>query len=142
MWSPPQASVSIEFPLPRKQTPFGPVSDPKIPIAIRTLTGYITYRFLIDTGADFSLAPRLLGQQIGLNWDRLPQTRVLGVEQVGVTARLGQLPIRLGSVELAVRCLFVDVPKAPFILGRSDFLDRFVLTIDHARQMIVLTEIL
>lgn len=133
--------MSIEFPLPQKSTPFGPVSDPKIPVAVRTPGGYRTYRFLIDTGADFSLAPRRLAQQIGLDWDALPETQVMGVEQGGVKARLGHLLIRLGSIELNVRCLFVDTRKSLFILGRADFLDRFVLTIDHAQQRIILTEI-
>jgi hypothetical protein len=44
---------------------------PIIPVAVKTLDGYRTYRFLIDTGADFSLAPRRLAQQIGLDWDSL-----------------------------------------------------------------------
>jgi hypothetical protein len=46
----------------------------------------------------------------------------------------------LGRIELTVRCLFVDAPNALFLLGRADFLERFVLTIDHSRQSIVLTE--
>ena len=132
--------MSIEFPLLRKQTSFGPISDPKIPVLVRTLAGQVSYRFLVDTGADFSVAPRLLAEQVGLEWTTLPEIRMVGVEQRGVRARLGQLPIRLGSTELSVRCLFVDAPKALFILGRADFLDRFVLTIDQAQQRIVLTE--
>lgn len=134
--------MSIEFPLSRKSTPFGPISDLKIPIVVRTRGGAVRYRFLIDTGADFSLAPHRLAQQAGLDWDSLPESRVVGVEQGGVRARLGRLPIRLGSTDLTIRCLFVELPRAPFILGRADFLDHFVLTIDHAGQRIVLDEIL
>jgi len=133
--------VSIKFPLSQKYTPFGPVSDPKIPIEVRTLAGYRTYRFLIDTGADFSLGPRRLSQQVGLEWDALPEAQVVGVEQGGVMARLGHLPIRIGRTDLEVRCLFADSPRALFILGRADFLDRFILTIDHLRQRIVLSKI-
>jgi hypothetical protein len=134
--------VSIEFSLGRKQTPFGPISDPKIPVAIKIGAGYVVYRFLIDTGADFSFAPHWLGLQTGAKWDTLPEARVRGVEQSGLTARMGILPIRIGDHELRIRCLFVDTPAAPFILGRADFLDRFVVTIDHSRQVITLTEIL
>jgi predicted aspartyl protease len=130
----------MEFPLAKKYTPFGLVSDPKVPVTVRTLAGYRTYRFLIDTGADFSLAPRRLAQQIGLEWDVLPEAQVMGMEQSGVWARLGYLPIQLGNIDLTVRCLFVDSPKSLFILGRADFLDRFVLTIDHHQQRIILTE--
>ena len=63
---------------------------------------------------------------------------MVGVEQAGVAARLGPVPIRLGDIKLSVRCLFVDSPAALFILGRADFLDRFVLTIDPGAGRIVL----
>jgi hypothetical protein len=43
----------IEFPLGYKQTSFGSLPDPKVPVAVRTRRGWRTYRFLLDTGADF-----------------------------------------------------------------------------------------
>jgi len=132
--------VSIEFPLLRKITPFGPVSDPKIPVAVRTTAGYRMYRFVIDPGADFSVAPDGLARQIGLDWGALPETRMTGVEQGGVDARVGQLPIRIGGLDFTVRCLFVGIQKPLFLLGRADFLDRFVLTIDQRQDKIILTE--
>lgn len=140
-WSLLISFVSIEFPLPQKNTPFGPVSDPKIPVAVKTLSGSRTYRFLIDTGADFALGPRRLAQQIGINWDTCPETHVIGVEQGGVSARLGEMPVRIGNIELTIRCLFLDTRKPLFILGRADFLDRFVLTVNHPQRRIILTEV-
>jgi predicted aspartyl protease len=133
--------VSIEFPLQQKLTPFGLVSNPTIPVTVRTPTADRIYAFLLDTGADFSVAPRRLARQIGLDWETLPEARVLGVEQGGVRARLGPLPLHLVDIALTVRCLFVDAPRVPFILGRADFLDRFVLTIDPAQRRIILTEL-
>ena len=133
--------MSIEFPLSQKQTSLGLISDPKIQVAVRTLAGYRFYRFLIDTGADFSLAPRRLGQQVGMTWDLLPEIPVTGVGQSGIPARLGHLPLRLGTVDFTVRCLLVDAPIVPFLLGRADFLDHFVLTIDQPKRRVTLTEI-
>ena len=106
------------------------------------MAGYVTYRFLIDTGADFSLAPRRLAQRIGLDWDRLPEGHVSGIERGGLPAHLGLLPVRLGGRGFTIRCLFTDLPSAPFILSRADFLDRFMLTIDQREQRIILTEAL
>jgi predicted aspartyl protease len=94
--------VSIEFPLRSKLTAFGRVSDPTIPIAIQTLVGERTYMFLLDTGADFSVAPRRLAQQVGLEWTTLPEAQVVGVEQGGVRARVGPLPIHIGSLTCTV----------------------------------------
>ena len=134
-------SVSIEWPLRYKLTPFGRVSDPTIPVVVRTPRGDRTYAFLLDTGADFSVAPRRLSHQLDLEWAALPETRVVGVEQGGVQARLGPLPLRLASLAVTVRCLFVDAARTPFVLGRADFLDRFGLTIDPVQQRIILTDL-
>lgn len=132
--------ASFEFPLLRKLTPLGVISDPKVPLVVHTLVGDITYQFLLDTGADFSLAPRRLAQQVGLNWERLPTAQILGVGAGAMAARVGSLPLRIGDVELSVRCMFVDISAAPFLLGRADILDRFVITLDAVRERITLTE--
>lgn len=131
--------MSIEFPLGEKESAFGTLSDPRIPILVRTLEGFRAQSFLIDTGADLALTPRFLAIRIGLVWDDLPLVGVRGVGG-GEQARFGRLPVRIGEVALTLRCLFIDGSSAPFILGRADFLDRFVLTIDQPHRRITLAE--
>ena len=131
--------MSIEFPLREKLTLFGRVSDPTIPVTIQTQAGVRTYMFLVDTGADCTVAPRRLAQQVGLVWPALPPAQVVGVGQGGVATRGGPLMLQVGSWTFTVRCMFVDGPRVPFILGRADFLDRLILTIDPAQRRIVLT---
>jgi predicted aspartyl protease len=69
--------VSIEFPLQQKLTPLGLVSNPGIPVTVLTSTAGRTYTVLLDTGADFSVAPRRLARQLGLEWETLPEARVV-----------------------------------------------------------------
>jgi len=95
----------------------------------------------LDTGADFSTAPRWLAEQTGLNWESLAATWVTGVGSEVMAVRAGALPIRLGDIDLTVRCLFIDSAAAPFVLGRADVLEHFVITIDASNQRITLTEI-
>jgi predicted aspartyl protease len=135
-----KASVSIEFPLREKLTLFGRVSDPTIPVIIQTQTGARTYMFLVDTGADCTVAPRRLAQQVGLVWPSLPPAQVVGVGPSGVSTRVGPLTFQVGPWTFTVRCMFADAPRVPFILGRADFLDRLILTIDPAQRRIMLTE--
>ncbi len=133
--------MSIEFPLVFNQTPFGWLSDPRIPVTVRGPSIDRRFRFLVDTGAAFALGPRRLAGLAGLDWARLAAARVVGVEQGSLPARLGPLRIRIGSAELTIRCLFVDNPRTPLLLGRADFLDRFVVTIDRPGGRIVLTDV-
>jgi predicted aspartyl protease len=133
--------VSIEFPLPRRWSPFGLIVDPKILIEARTLKGYRGHHFLVDTGADLSVAPRSAAEEVGLDRDSLPTIEVTGVGRRRVTAKLGTLPIRIDQIDLSVRCLFMDQREAPYILGCADVLDRFASTIDAGRNRILFTEI-
>jgi hypothetical protein len=133
--------VSIEFPLSRRWSPFGPIVEPKILIEVRTQVGYRGRHFLVDTGADVSVAPRNLARLVGHAWESMPVFMVAGVGPGNVPAKLGTLPIRIGAIEFSVRCLFLDQRVAPYILGCADVLDRFVLTIDAGQRKIVFTEI-
>ena len=133
--------MSFEFPLAFRRTPFGLLSDPQMPVTVRGPAGDLDHRFLVDTGAEFAVAPRRLADEVGLTWEELLPVRMVGVEQRGVEARLGGLPIRIAVVELTVRCLFVNNPRTPLILGRADFLDRFVLTVDQPGRRISLAEV-
>jgi predicted aspartyl protease len=135
------SSGSIEFPLPRRSSQFGRIVEPRIVIDIKTLVGQRPREFLVDTGADLSVVPRRLVADLGYDWDSLPSVPVAGVGHGQVVARLGDLPLRIGHVELSVRCLFLDQPVAPFILGCADVLDRFALAIDASQGKIILTEI-
>lgn len=130
--------MSIEFPLPQKETAFGWISDPRIAVLVRTRRGPLVLEFLVDTGADFAVAPRGLAAVIGLDGEIMPDAQITGIGATRVPVRIGQLPIRLGDHDLTIRCLFVDSPRPLLILGRADFLDRFVLTIDLPRRRIAL----
>jgi predicted aspartyl protease len=133
-------SVSFEFPLAYKATPLGFVGDPRIPVMLRTPAGDRSEHFLLDTGADCSLAPRRLADQLGLNWETLPSIAFTGAGPEMMHARLGSLSLRVQDRDLTVRCLFIDADACPLVLGWADFLDRFVLTIDPLRRRIVLDD--
>jgi hypothetical protein len=108
---------------------------------VRTLVGEVMIRFLIDTGADFSLAPRYVATLVGLDWESLPTSDVRGITQERTGARISALPLRVGDVEFSVRCTFIDAISPVPLLGCADFLDRFALTIDARAQRITLTDL-
>ena len=130
--------MPLEFPLQFRPTPYGVLSLPKIPVVVCGPRCEIRWWFLVDTGAEFAVATRQLGELAGVQWESLRETSMYGVDLELVSARLGRLPIRIGSVDLSVRCLLVANPRTPLILGSVDFLDRFVLTIDQPQRKILL----
>ncbi len=117
------------------------IVEPKVPLEVRTQVGFLTYRFLVDTGADVSVVPRYIAREVGLTYDRLPELTATGIGPGSVSVKVGSLPIRLGAVELTIRCLFLDHQLAPFILGCADVLDRFALTIDADQGKIIFNEL-
>jgi predicted aspartyl protease len=131
-------SSSIEFAPSRRETAFGLPSDPRIPALVRTGHGPLRLRLLVDTGADFAVAPRRLADLVGLDWDAMPDAQVAGVGGGSTPVRMGRLPMSIGGHGLTVRCLFLQSERPLLILGRADFLDRFVLTIDQPQGRIAL----
>jgi predicted aspartyl protease len=132
-------SASIEFPLLQKPTPFGLICDPRIPLVVRSPAGDLNYRFLVDTGADISVAPRYIAEMAGLDWNILESATFMGVGSGAMSARVGELALRIADIEVNVRCLFVDMASDLYVLGHADFLDRFALAIDTRAQLVRLT---
>jgi hypothetical protein len=97
-----------EYRLGEKRTPFGIIREPRIPVEILSPNGPLPFQFLVDTGADFSFAPRNIAELVEHDWERLPATRMVGAELLGAEVRMGLLPLRIAEVSLSVRTLFID----------------------------------
>lgn len=133
--------MPIEFPLPEKHTRYGVLPDPKITVFVRTRSGYQAYRFLLDTGADFSMVPFSMAKDLGVDLTRCPRDRCTGIEGTPLPVYHTEIGVRIGEVELLLRCLISENDATPFLLGRADFFSRFSITFDNQRKRIILSEI-
>ncbi len=133
--------MPIEFPLSEKRTRFGLLPDPKITLNVRTRGGYFPYRFLLDTGADVSMVPFSMAEDLGLDVSRCPRDQCSGIEGRPVLVYRTAMVVRIGDVDLTLRCLISESDSTPFLLGRADFFSRFNITFDNHRKTISLTEI-
>lgn len=118
--------MSTIFPLIDINTKFGTIPTPLLDIPVLTKFGYQSYRFLLDTGADFTMAPRSMAEDMDINIDRLPQIRSYGIENKGIKVYIGSINVKLSSEELTIRCLFSEKDTTPFLLGRIDIFTHFV----------------
>ena len=132
--------MPIEFPLPEKRTPFGLLPDPKITISVRTRSGYLPYRFLLDTGADVSMVPFGMAADLGIDVSRCPPGECSGIEGRLLVVYHAHIAIRVGGVDLSLPCLVSGSDATPFLLGRAGLFSRFNILFDNQRQRIILTE--
>ena len=133
--------MSSEFPLPEIETEFGRQPVPMIALPVKTPDGYALFDFLIDSGASFSMLPCHFAEVLGVDLDGAREMLVKGIEGSGVSARLAEITLRVGEIELTLPCPFSSKEDAPLLLGRMGFFSRFNVMFDNRRRKIVLEEI-
>ena len=133
--------MSIEFPYPAKRTSLGIELNPIIPVGMLTLKGLMTFQFLLDSGADFTLVPRHVAGLVGIDLRKTPSTRTFGVEGKGIRVFLGQITIKLGPELFPIRCFFSERDDTPFLLGRVDVFSKFKIELDPRMKKIRFTKV-
>lgn len=136
--------MSFEFPFEYARIPrLGLLFYPIVRIELKTLVGWQSFEFLVDTGADMTTLPKTVLPSLGIHSSTLSTNRTLGVGGIEVKTWEFQLPVRIGNTEFSIRASTVDVrgDAMPFLLGRKDlFEERFSLTLDSKRKVTILTE--
>lgn len=133
--------MRIEFPLGETETEFGPLVDPTIILPVKTLKGYRPFEFVLDSGADFTMVPRVMATRVGVDLAGAPELLVRGIEGSGVAADMASISVRIGEQDVELPCLFYSHKNAPYLLGRMGFFSRFNITFDNRGKRIVLEEI-
>lgn len=134
-------SAPIEFSLQEKRTRFGLIADPKITVFVRARSGIYPFRFLLDTGADFSIIPFSMAEDLGIDLAQCPMDHCSGIQGHPLRVYHTRLVVRIGDVELTLRCLISESDTTPFLLGRADLFSRFNITFDNERKKIFLAAI-
>lgn len=129
--------MSIEFPLININTKFGIIPTPLLDVSVLTNAGYQLYQFLFDTGADFTMLPRYMAEDTGLNLKTLPQIRSMGIEGKGIIVYVGNIRIKVGTEELTILCLFSEKDTTPFLLGRMDIFLHFSINFDNKHKRVI-----
>lgn len=85
------------------------------------------YRFIIDTGADISVAPRYICDRLFISWDNGELVEMKGIskkKECAVQGRIHFIDIILLDINLNIPICFAD-GDAPFLIGREGFMDYF-----------------
>src|SRR5262249_20421363 len=113
--------------------------DTKVPvldICLQTVEGQEMCRvFVVDSGADASMATRYLCDALGLTWEAGTFVELRGIaprEECKIFARLHvvEIYVRDADRRLTIPMCFADSDDAPLLLGREGFFDAFRISFD------------
>jgi hypothetical protein len=118
----------------------GGVPTPVLSVLMRNAKGRIKReQFVVDSGADVSMAPRSLCDELGLDWAAGLETAVRGIaprEECVVAGMIHNVSILVieAEAEVVVPICFAE-GDAPQLLGRERFFDAFLIQFDKRRQL-------
>jgi hypothetical protein len=78
---------------------------------------------------------------LGIDLATCPRAQCSGIEGRPIVAYQASMAVRIGSVDLTLRCLIAESDATPFLLGRADLFSRFNITFDNQKKRILLVEI-
>jgi hypothetical protein len=109
---------------------------PVLDVCFRTAEGQETREpFIVDSGADVSLATRYLCDALGLEWETGNLVEIQGIvarEECKVVTRLHHVEIYVRDADrrFTIPICFADSDDAPLLLGREGFFDAFTVSFD------------
>ena len=137
----PGSSASI-LTIPYQQTlykHFGNAINPQIELPVKTLQGFKTLSFLIDSGAVVSALPQTLASDLGTDITRLPRITIEGFAGQKTFAYKGEFVILIGNKEVPIPVVFSENSAASNILGRIGFFDQFNIEFDADNKSIIIS---
>lgn len=118
----------------------GQILLPLIPVSLTGTTGKVKAFMYLDSGADISMIPFSIGKEIGLQGNQENIYELGGV--IGnIPYILSEVGLRVGETEFPARIAWALMEEVPFILGRLDVFNRFVIEFREFENRILLHEL-
>ncbi len=117
------------------------VFRPMLPILVRGREKLVERDFLLDSGADLSMAPEELCRQLALRWQDGEKATLRGISPRAsgvVQGRIHEVDILIPDASMLIRLPIVFARgDAPFVLGREGFFDVFNITFEKVNHRTV-----
>jgi hypothetical protein len=112
---------------------------PLIPVTLSTGRKSARLLALIDSGADNTIFNMQVAAMLGLRLGNAPADSFCGTSGHEQTARYRRLAIRVGAVSYRAMVGFAELQfDVAGILGQDGFFDRFAVTLNQTRGLILL----
>lgn len=133
----------FKFFLPQKSGFFGGfILKPIIPIRIFYKDNFAQYDALIDSGADFCIFHKGLGEAIGIDVESGLKVNFGGVQKAdAATAYLHEIDLSVGGLKFKTTVAFSDdiSEKSYGILGQKGFFELFSVKFEYSKERIEIT---
>src|SRR5712691_4084471 len=111
----------MDFPFVRRPSRrFGELLKPIIPVRISGPGRAINVFMLLDSGADLSMLPYLVGEAIGLRLDMGTRSEAQGIGEGAVPYIVGEVDLQIGETVFHARIGWALIEEVPLLLGRLD----------------------
>ncbi|MBS3119107.1 retropepsin-like domain-containing protein [Candidatus Woesearchaeota archaeon] len=122
--------MEIEFAFrEEKSNVFGIIFRPVVDIVYISNGKEVEGTAYIDSGADISLIPRALGEDLGLKIEKGDSiSEMSGIGKPGVPIVIKTIKLRLGDKTFNTRIAWALVEEVPLLLGRIDIFNIFDIT--------------
>lgn len=132
---------AFTFPYLTKISDTGDLLNPIVKIPVKTNAGWQKLWFLVDSGADTTTLTLSLAKKLGLNINLGSKTILFGIGERKVGAYSGSVILQMGGNDYKVRCFFMDAEDSVLLLGRLDVFDKFSITFDPKKRIIIFNPI-
>lgn len=131
----------VEYKVPYKNTlyeNFGFVQEPKVTMPLKTLNGYVSTTFLLDSGAVVSTLPLQAAHDTGVDLARAKRITLQGFSGVPAFAYLDKIIVKIGEEDFEFPATFTESNSTTYILGRKGLFDDFTINFDHTERVITI----
>ena len=128
----------IKFKYEHYRSSLGSMLRPMADIILQVDSQKVEVTMLIDSGADITMIPFRFGKALGLKQtlsDKIMEIK--GVSGSGVSYILKKVTLRINGKLLNIRLAWALIEEVPLLLGRMDIFNKFKITFDENKGLII-----
>jgi hypothetical protein len=131
----------IEFPFVEFSHPvFGTVLRPVANVLLSHEAYALSVEMLVDSGADLSMIPKTIGDQLGFILERGEMVYTVGGIGGGIPVVYRSVFLTVGETSLPIRIAWGLSDEIPSVLGRLDVFDYFDIEFVQHRKVVIFRE--
>jgi len=92
---------------------------------------------LVDTGADITLIPKSVGEEIVDNIKSGEKASIRGISPLELTVYIHKLTIKVAGKEFEASVAIADSDEVPAVLGRFEALDIFDVKFENGKELTI-----